>query len=450
MSIATRTLTVDGRTVRVVRRYALAIREPKGTAREEVVSGTRVRIGSREGNDVVVADDAVSRLHCEITVEDAGYRLRDLESTNGTFVDEMRVHDVYLRPGATIRLGGTTLVFAPGAEETTVPAATSDRFGSVYGASVAMRELFATLERAAPSDATILIEGETGTGKEVVARAIHDQSRRSAGPFAVFDCAAAPANLIESELFGHEKGAFTGATSRRIGRLEEAEGGTLFIDELGELPLELQPKLLRALQERQVRRVGGRDTIPVDIRIVAATNRDLGREINRGAFREDLYYRLAVVRVTLPPLRERREDVRGLVEHFIRRAHRLDAGRAERTLAGISESNWRALESHPWPGNVRQLENVIARTLALSAGEEVEHIGLPTAPRRSQEGSSASGSLSIDLDRNFVDQKADVVAAFEKAYLEGQLDRHDGNISRAAAAAGMDRMYFKRVLKKHQ
>ncbi len=283
-----------------------------------------------------------------------------------------------------------------------------------------------------------------------MARAIHEKSKRATGPFVVLDCAAVPANLVESELFGHEQGAFTGATRQHIGRLEEADGGTLFIDELGELPLELQPKLLRALQERAVRRVGGRETIPLDIRIVAATNRELGREINRGAFREDLYYRLAVVRVTLPPLRDRREDVRGLTEHFVRRAFRLDPDRATRTLAGISEANWKALEAHPWPGNVRQLENVIARTLALSAGESVDSIGVPTAPRRAVTDGDAEHTMRVDLDRPFGEQKAEIIAAFEKEYLEGQLERHDGNFSRAATAAGMDRMYFKRVLKKHR
>jgi len=449
MSISTRTLTVNGRPARVMRRYSLEIREPGKAPRKQIVDSPRIQVGSREGNDVVLADDAVSRLHCEVTATDEGYRLRDLESTNGTFVEDLRALDVYLKPSATIRIGSCTLVFEPEATEAEVPATTADRFGPVYGASVAMRELFAILERAAPSDATVLLEGETGTGKEVVARAIHEKSRRATGPFVVFDCAAAPAQLIESELFGHERGAFTGATARRIGRLEEAEGGTLFIDELGELPLELQPKLLRALQERMVRRIGGQDTVPLDIRIVAATNRELGREINRGTFREDLYYRLAVVRVTLPPLRVRRQDVRGLVEHFIGRAFRLEPGRARRTLDGISEANWKALESHPWPGNVRQLENVIARTLALSAGEAVEAIGVPTAPRPAA-GSTPEAPAGIDFDRPFVEQKAEVIAAFERAYLEGQLAKHDGNFSRAAAAAGMDRMYFKRVLKKHR
>jgi DNA-binding NtrC family response regulator len=450
MSTSTRILEIDGRPQRVMRRFTLEIAEPNAKPRHQTISQTRVKIGSREGNEVVVADDAVSRLHCELEVEDAGYRLRDLESTNGTFVDDLCVLDVYVRPGVTVRVGSTTLRLVQAAEEAAVPAAVADRFGPVYGESIAMRELFATLERAAPSDATVLIEGETGTGKEVVAQAIHEKSKRAMGPFVVLDCAAVPANLVESELFGHEKGAFTGATARRIGRLEEAEGGTLFIDELGELPLELQPKLLRALQERAVRRVGGQETIPLDIRIIAATNRELGREINRGAFREDLYYRLAVVRVTLPPLRERRQDVRGLTEHFIRRAFRLDPQRAERTLSGISEANWKALESHPWPGNVRQLENVIARTLALSAGESVDSIGVPTAPRAAASNGDLDHATSVDLDRPFADQKAELIASFEKAYLEGQLARHDGNFSRAAAAAGMDRMYFKRVLKKHR
>jgi DNA-binding NtrC family response regulator len=288
-------------------------------------------------------------------------------------------------------------------------------------------------------------------------------SPRREGPFVVFDCAAVPANLLESELFGHEKGAFTGATSRRIGQLEEADGGTIFIDELGELPIELQPKLLRALEQREVRRVGGSTTIPVNIRIVAATNRELAKEVNRGAFREDLYYRLAVVRVVLPALRKRRGDVRQLVAHFIERAFRDEPERARQMLTSISEPNWQRLESHPWPGNVRQLRNVIERTLALSGGEAVRSIDPPTVPRMpaathgatptptpTGAASSADDAPTVDLDRPFVDLKADVLAAFERDYLEGQLDRHDGNFSRAAAAAGIDRMYFKRLLKKYR
>jgi len=318
------------------------------------------------------------------------------------------------------------------------------------GNSIKMREVFALLEKVAPTDATVLVLGETGTGKELVAQALHDKSRRAGGPLVVFDCGSVPANLIESELFGHEKGAFTGASDRRIGRLEEASGGTLFLDELGELPLDLQPKLLRVLEQREVRRVGGRDSIAVDIRIVAATHRDLAREVNRGAFREDLYYRLAVVRVSLPPLRERTEDIPMLVEHLIRRVLRDDAPRAEIVIKRIRDDTWKRLKSHPWPGNVRELRNIIERTLALS-GNDIDTIEPPTAAGiRVSRPNAISPSAEIDLDRPFVDLKLDFLSRFEEGYLTRQLDRHGGNISRAAAASGLDRMYFKRLLKKYR
>jgi DNA-binding NtrC family response regulator len=287
-----------------------------------------------------------------------------------------------------------------------------------------------------------LIEGESGTGKEVVARAIHERSTRADGPFEVFDCAAVPTALVESELFGHERGAFTGASERRIGRVEAANGGTLFLDELGELPLDVQPKLLRVLERREVRRLGGTTTTPVDLRVVAATNRDLAREVNRGAFREDLYYRLAVVRVSLPPLRDRRDDIRPLAEHLIRRAiiPPLDA---ESVIGRIASDDWARLVSHPWPGNVRELRNVIERSLAL--GDGTMEPATMTADR-----GRPRGTLTVNLVRPFVEHKSDIVAAFEEAYVLGLLARYDGNVSRAARAAGLERMNFKRVLKKYQ
>jgi len=448
--VATRILQREGRApARRLRKYRLEARSPDGTVERMVVDKPELRAGARSGNDLVLKDPSVSRLHFQIEADDVGYRLRDLESTNGTFMDGYRIRDAYLRPGSIIRVGTTEIVLTPENEETDVPATESDRFGSLLGASIKMRELFATLERAASTDATILVEGETGTGKELVAQAIHASSRRSGGALVVFDCASVPANLLESELFGHEKGAFTGAEQRRIGRLEEADGGTLFLDELGELPLDLQPKLLRALDAREIRRVGGRDTIPVNARIVAATNRDLAQEVNRGAFREDLYYRLAVVRVQLPPLRERRDDIPLLVHHFVRRALKDDPARAKAILDTISPENWKRLSTHPWPGNVRELKNVIERTLALSTGGPAdEGIALPTAAPRVAALAGTGGKPS--LDRPFVELKAETMAAFEASYLEGQLERHGGNISRAAAAAGIDRMYFKRLLKKHR
>jgi DNA-binding NtrC family response regulator len=309
----------------------------------------------------------------------------------------------------------------------------------------------------------VLLEGETGTGKDLVARAIHEASPRAMGPLSVFDCASVPGSLIESELFGHERGAFTGAATRRVGRLEEATGGTFFIDELGELPLELQPRLLRALEAREVRRLGGDRPIPIDVRVVAATHRDLAREVNRGSFREDLYYRLAVVRATVPPLRDRRDDLPMLVEHFVTSACGADRTRAATMLAAIDTASWQRLAQHPWPGNVRELRNSVERAIALSRPGETVSLGVAATPgdfeaRRASasspppdpgaESTAPSPELAIDLGRPFMEQKAEFVARFERAYLEAQLARHGGNITRAAAASGLDRMYFKKLLRK--
>ncbi|HLL24653.1 MAG TPA: sigma 54-interacting transcriptional regulator, partial [Kofleriaceae bacterium] len=281
------------------------------------IESAAIRIGARRGNDVQLSDSKVSGLHCEIRLDDRGYRLRDLDSTNGTYVSQLRINDVYLQPGAQIALGSTRLKFEPLGDSVEIELSDTDRFGSMIGRSVKMRELFARLEKLARSDATVLVTGETGVGKELVAEALHDHSPRAKGPFVVLDCGSIPPNLIESELFGHERGAFTGATSSYAGAFERAHGGTVFLDEIGELPLPMQPKLLRVLERKEVRRVGGSKTLEVDLRVVAATNRDLGVEVNRGRFREDLYYRLAVARVHVPPLRERKDDLPLLIEHIL-------------------------------------------------------------------------------------------------------------------------------------
>ena len=408
------------------------------------VTSPRFRVGTHQANDLVVDHASVSRFHLEILADDEGFRVRDLGSTNGCFVDGLRVCEAFLPEQAMLRLGEVSLSFALTGEQEELPASEREDFFGVVGRSPAMRELFAMLERAAPTDATVLVEGESGTGKERVAAAVHQASLRAQGPFVVLDCAAVPANLMESELMGHERGAFTGATDRKDGRAREARGGTLFLDEIGELPLEMQPKLLRVLESRQVRRLGGTTTETVDFRLVAATNRDLAREVNRGSFREDLYYRLAVVQVKVPPLRQRPEDLRPLVRHFVG-LFLEDPRRSQEILRGISEENWRRLEGLPWSGNVRELRNFIERTLILSGGPiHTEYIPDQQAPN------AAAGQASpVDLDRPFSQHKAAIVAAFEQAYLQGQLARHDNNVSAAARASGMDRMNFKRLLRKY-
>jgi two-component system response regulator GlrR len=435
-----------------VRVYRLHIQTPDGNHTRQEYAKRTLRVGSREGTDVVVADATVSRIHFEIAADEHGYRLRDLGSSNGTVVDGYRAHDVYLKPGSRIHLGQTEIIFEPLVQEAELPLSRNERFGPLVGRSRAMRELFATLERVARSDATVLVEAETGTGKELIAKAIHEASDRAGGPLVVFDSAAAPKDLIESQLFGHERGAFTGATDRRIGFMEEADGGTLLLDELGELPIMLQPKLLRALETREVIPVGSNQPRKVDVRIVAATNRDLAAEINRGSFRDDLYYRLAVIRVVVPPLRERPDDVRLLVEHFVARVKGPAA--AAHIMSQVPEEAWARLEAYAWPGNVRELRNMVERSLAL-AGDRGPIRFDPTLDARPMANPpTASAPLpanaAADLGRPFLEQKHELVSRFERAYLTGILERHGGNISRAAAAAGLDRMYFKRLLKKYE
>jgi len=447
-TIATRTLFEDNRAVgKTVRRFALEATAPKGVKTEQSFAGMTVRVGSRQGNDLVVDDTALSRIHFEISCDDAGFRLRDLGSSNGTTVDGYRSNDIYLRPGSRIVAGETEVIFRPLDEETAIPLSTRDHFGPLLGTSAAMRELFATLQRVARTDFTVLIEGETGTGKELVARAVHEASSRHENGLVVFDAAAVPEHLIESHLFGHEKGTFTGAETTRVGVVEEADEGTLFIDELGELPLHMQPKLLRVLEQREVCRLGSHTVRPVDVRIVAATNRDLASEVNDGTFRDDLYYRLAVVRVVLPPLRKRREDIRALVEHFIGLVVR-DTARARAIIDRIDTATWTKLSSYAWPGNVRQLRNVVECGLALAGPNEQPEFDVMR--RGGPPLLGGKQSAEPDLSRTYVEQRDELLSQFDRTYLFGILERHDNNISQAAKAAGLDRAYFRRLLGKYR
>jgi DNA-binding NtrC family response regulator len=433
--------------------------------RVEVVSGADaglvrdieasvIRIGARRGNDVQLSDSKVSGLHCEIRVDDRGYRLRDLDSTNGTYVSGLRINDVYIQPGAQIALGGTRLKFEPLGDSVEIELSDTDRFGSMIGRSVKMREMFARLEKLAKSDTTVLVTGETGVGKELVAEALHDHSPREKGAFVVLDCGSIPPNLIESELFGHERGAFTGATNSYAGAFERAHGGTVFLDEIGELPLGMQPKLLRVLERKEVRRVGGTKTLEVDLRVVAATNRDLGVEVNRGRFREDLYYRLAVARVHVPPLRERKDDIPLLIEHIL-------ATTPGGELASIAQETIDLMMKHDWPGNVRELRNVIERAVLLaetpdsedslrrspaSSTPKGEASGITVTPSQTATSAEASMTVPVDVTQPFKNAKQAVISEFEKRYISRLLAQHDGNISAAARAAGIDRMSIHKML----
>jgi DNA-binding NtrC family response regulator len=400
-----------------------------------------IRVGARRGADLVLSDGKVSRTHFEIRLDPQGYRLRDLESTNGTFVSGLRVSDVYVPPGASIYAGDSRLRFDPLDDSVEVALSSADRFGDMVGRSVVMRELFARLAAVAPTDATVLVTGETGTGKELVAEALHEVSLRKGGPFVVLDCGAIPANLMESEAFGHERGAFTGATAAHAGAFERADGGTLFLDEIGELPLEMQPKLLRALERKEIRRVGGARTLQVNIRVVAATNRDLAVEVNKGRFREDLYYRLAVAHLAVPPLRERREDIPVLVEHILAG---LPGGRERGPRAETIE----LMKKHEWPGNVRELRNVLERAVLFQQPVREPSViaPAPAAPGARDAAGSAEVRAPIDPTMPFKVAKQELIDEFERRYVRALLERHGGNVSAAARAAGIDRMSIHKML----
>jgi len=416
------------------------------------IEASVIRIGARRGNDVQLTDSKVSGLHCEIRLDDRGYRLRDLDSTNGTYVSQLRINDVYIQPGTQIALGGTRLRFEPLGDSVEIELSDTDRFGSMIGRSVKMRELFARLEKLARSDTTVLVTGETGAGKELVAEALHDHSPRAKGPFVVLDCGSIPPNLIESELFGHERGAFTGAATSYSGAFERAHGGTVFLDEIGELPLAMQPKLLRVLERKEVRRVGGTKTVEVDLRVVAATNRDLGVEVNRGRFREDLYYRLAVARVHVPPLRERKDDLPLLIEHIL-------ATTPNGETASIAQETIDLMMKHDWPGNVRELRNVIERAVLLAESPEHEDAlrrapapaprsepSITVTPSHTATSADAQMTVPVDVGIPFKMAKQNVISEFERRYISRLLAQHDGNISAAARAAGIDRMSIHKML----
>jgi len=451
---------VDGnaRSMQIRRCRLQVLNGPDKGAQVEVES-TWVRVGAQTGCDLVLSDRLVSGHHFEILLDEAGYRLRDLESTNGTFISGHRVRDVYLNPGTVIYVGESRLRFDPLDESVSVDLSTRDRFGEMVGSSVVMRALFAKLERIAPTDASVLITGETGTGKELVAEAIHHHSLRASGPFVVVDCGSIPDNLIASELFGHERGAFTGAVSTYAGAFERAHGGTIFLDEIGELPLELQPNLLGVLERRQVRRLGSSKPVPVDIRVVAATNRDLASEMNRGSFRSDLYYRLAVVQVRVPALRERPEDIPVLAQHF---AELL--GASSGISPQLSRETLDSLRHHPFPGNVRELRNVIERSMVLAeagvpfdpmAVTAIPPAALPQGGGEPAEATPAAMAAGGDAIAFEVDDaipyriaKQRLVSEFDARYLKKLLVRHGGNVSRAARAAGLDRMTVHKMLQR--
>ena len=401
-------------------------------------AGTPVRIGTSSENDLVLSDDTVSRRHAELQPTPLGMRVRDVESTNGIVLGGVRLKDGFVTGDFQIALGETWIAVQWLGETVDREQVQTDRFGDVLGCAPRMRELFADLERIAPAEISLLIEGETGTGKELVARSIHAVSPRRDEPFVVFDCGAVAPTMVESELFGHERGAFTGAQGTHIGMFEQANGGTLFIDEIGELPLELQPKLLRALEKREIRRIGARQTIAVDVRIVAATNRNLRSEIQQGRFRQDLYFRLATTHVAVPPLRDRMEDLEQLVEYF------LGLERPPRHTSAVPAQVWEMFQNHRWPGNVRELRNAVQR-LTVTPDRPLHHDHVETATGGGTAQSFVRDGAVVPLRI----ARREAGDEFERAYLEFVLGRSGGNVTRAAASAEVSRQMMQKLMRKH-
>ncbi len=402
---------------------------------------SRLLLGTSSVCELRLTDPAVSRRHAALEPAGNRYRLTDLESTNGTFVDGVAIVEAYVRGGEIVRCGGSAMRIEADSAATASPRLSSAvRFGSTAGASLAMRRLYPLCERLAKSRVPIIIEGETGTGKEVLAESLHEVGG-SVGPFVVFDCTTVSPTLVEAELFGHERGAFTGATASRPGFFEEAHGGTLLIDEIGDLDLALQAKLLRALDRGEVRRLGSQKWIKVDTRVIAATRRDLDKAIAAGRFRDDLFHRLAIARIELPPLRERKGDVRLLARQF---ATALGGDPSE-----VDAEIERRFADYDWPGNVRELRNAVARFIALGA----EWQGPPPSdPEDAPPSSQGDGWIDSDafLGSPYPVARRRALAEFERRYIERMLAAHGGNVAHAARASGLALRYFRLVKARQQ
>ena len=393
--------------------------------------GERLAIGTAADNALVLRDPAVSRYHLELARTADGVSVVDLGSRNGTWANGVRVERAIIAAGTQLKLGDTTLTVEEAGNTVAPPLAEVPRSAELVGDSEAIREVARLVHKLARVDSSVLIQGETGVGKEVVARAIHEASPRRDKELVIVDCGSMPASLIASLLFGHERGAFTGADQRRAGAFERAEGGTVLLDEIGELPLDVQPALLGVLERRAFTRVGGSQAIDVDVRVLAATHRDLRAEVNAGRFRADLYYRLAVAKILIPPLRERPDDIEQLVAHFVQR------------LTGVAELGPLApaidqLRSHPWSGNVRELRNVVEAAVVM--GE----LDLADGSARIPAAATPAGTVAA-----YRDARASALHRFEAEYLRTLIDRSGGNASEAARLARMDRPYLLTLLRKH-
>jgi DNA-binding NtrC family response regulator len=399
-----------------------------------VIGRDPVTIGRDAGCALVIDDPKVSAMHLEIVATQDGARVRDLDSRNGTWLAGARLRDAVLVEPARLRVGDVTLVFAPTESEKIRLPRSLGAVGLV-GSSAPMRRVFDVLSRAAPTELSVLLLGETGTGKDVAARAIHKLSKRADGPFVVVDCGSIPSSLAEATLFGHERGAYTGAVSARRSPFLDANGGTIFLDEIGELPLEAQPKLLRALAEQRVQSVGGRGYKPFDARVIAATRQNLAHAVNSGGFRSDLYFRLAHLSVELPSLRQRLDDIPALTAATLESAG--DASAIER----VTPETLERMMSHDWPGNVRELRSAVTAAFAMSDGGDIDVMAFV------HDGSSAGDAST---SQSFGDARTLAMARFERAYFTAMIRAVGMNVSEIARRAGMDRAYTRRILRTHE
>jgi DNA-binding NtrC family response regulator len=430
------------------------------TLRVEVVAGPDagtsrlaeadvMTIGSAEGNDLVLHDPTVSRFHVQLEPGPAGIGVRDLDSTNQTVVGGVRIRRGTVPVGCVLELGASKVRVTNG-DEVMVAIHPGDKLQGLRGSTPVMQRLMARIERASQTDKPVLIVGESGTGKELCARALHDLGPRPEGPFETVDCGSLSPNLVASELFGHERGAFTGADRKHEGAFERANGGTIFLDEIGELPPNLQVALLGVLERRKFRRVGGRVDIPCAVRVVAATNRDMRAEVNAGTFRLDLFYRLAVVVLTLPPLRERMADVPLLVEHFLR-----ECGHLGLPESLFSQETLELIAAHRWPGNVRELRNMVESAVAMGEAPELDSrpAARPAATGAGEELANSSSPADVIaplLGLEYKEARDRLLREFESRYLRRLVDRTKGNISRAAREAAMDRSHLTDLLARHR
>lgn len=429
------TLSRSGETATVMRRppppLGVVIRVsgvPASTAERRLAKG-RVVLGAGDQADIVLDDKAVSRRHVELSLVPEGVFVRDLESRNGTFYQGHRIERMVLSPGSRIAIGNAEIAIDADLEELG-EAGEETTYRGLLGSSVAMRRLLTILGRLEGSLVNVVVEGESGVGKELIARAIHEGSQVAEGPLVVVNCGAIGKELVLSELFGHAKGAFTGASEARVGAFEAAHDGTLFLDEIGELPLDVQPVLLRALESGEIKRLGENETRQVKVRVVAATNRNLKEEVAAGRFREDLFYRLAVVRLEVPPLRERLDDVPLLAAAFAQQA---GAG-------ALPDDVMEKLSARTWPGNARELKNAVLAYLAIGVLPEAD-----VAPSGLLEMALRQ---AIDLDEPYQDQKERITALFSRIYFEALLDKAGGNQSEAARIGGVERSYLRKLLEK--